>query len=451
MMKILFIYPRFVKYLENFPGVPFDGARPQQTYSYQPALGIPILMSLTPPEHECEFIDQNIEEIPWETDADLIALSFFTPQAGYAFEICTRFRELGKLVIAGGVHPTVCPEETSRYADILCLGEAEIIWPEILRDVQRGAWKKSYRQTDLTELETQPLPDRSAVYAKEDAYDMRLDFVEFSRGCNVRCNSCVVPVVQGRSFRFRGIDKVIEDVHSLRYPMVFITDDLPFIERNATMKKHLIELFGELERSNHGHGFMISTIPMQPVDRRMMALMARGGGTVAYSTFGFDPVSNSIMTGGSARSRRRVIDQIKVIQDTGMLFYAAFHVGFKDHTTVVRDNIMAFCEDANIRLAQFCLKVPWPGTRMWDELDEAGQIIHTDWKKYNGANVVFTPDNMSPDQLRDIFVDLWQQWSLRYHVLNARQHREVIDFRTPLLPQPNDGLQDMVTVHGNPN
>ncbi len=86
-MKILFIYPRFVKYLESFPGVPFDGARPQQTYSYQPALGIPILMSLTPPECECEFIDQNIEEIPWDTDADLIALSFFTPQAGYAFEI----------------------------------------------------------------------------------------------------------------------------------------------------------------------------------------------------------------------------------------------------------------------------------------------------------------------------------------------------------------------------
>jgi hypothetical protein len=27
----------------------------------------------------------------------------------------------------------------------------------------------------------------------------------------------------------------------------------------------------------------------------------------------------------------------------------------------------------------------------------------------------------------------------------------VVDFRTPLLPQPNDGLQDMVTVHENPN
>jgi hypothetical protein len=183
----------------------------------------------------------------------------------------------------------------------------------------------------------------------------------------------------------------------------------------------------------------------------MMELMVRGGGTVAYSTFGFDPVSNSIMTGSSAKFRQRVINQIKIIQDTGMLFYAAFHVGFKDHTTVVRDNIMAFCDDANIRLAQFCLKVPWPGTKMWNELDQTGQIIHTDWKKYNGANVVFTPDNMSPDQLRDIFVDLWQQWSLRFHVLNARQHREVVDFRTPLLPQPDDGLQDMVTVHDNPN
>ena len=46
-----------------------------------PRLSLPVLASLTPPEFEIKIIDEYFEEIPFDDPADLIGLSFMTPQA----------------------------------------------------------------------------------------------------------------------------------------------------------------------------------------------------------------------------------------------------------------------------------------------------------------------------------------------------------------------------------
>jgi len=48
-----------------------------------PALGIPIMTALSKEKHQINLYDENIEEIDYNDNADLIAISFFTPQANY--------------------------------------------------------------------------------------------------------------------------------------------------------------------------------------------------------------------------------------------------------------------------------------------------------------------------------------------------------------------------------
>jgi hypothetical protein len=429
-MKILFVYPKFIKYLESFPGYTYDGRELIPGYSYPPALGISALMSVTDEKHEFVLLDENIEAIDYETDADLVAVSFFTPQASFAYNICTEFRSRGKLVVIGGVHPTVHQEEAQKYADIVCIGEAEQSWVQLLIDIENNCWKKVYRQSQATDLNGMPTPHRTAYYANTDRYGILIDYLELSRGCDAACESCVVPEVSGRELRFKSVDNILRDIHTLEYPMSFITDDIVFMQKDREIRRSLIDIFTEIGNSGYGrnHGFYISSNAICPPDPELLSAMRHAGASVSYFTFGFDPLSNLVMTGGPHRFIQKVIDQVKQLQDAGLLFYAAFHLGLDDHTVAIKDNILEFCTAAKIKVAQFCLDMPWPGTPLWKRYRQEGRIIHTDWKKYNGSHVVFKPKRMSVDQLQQTIADLWDGFSYNFHKLYQLQRTGVVDF-----------------------
>jgi hypothetical protein len=48
----------------------------------------------------------------------------------------------------------------------------------------------------------------------------------------------------------------------------------------------------------------------------------------------------------------------------------------------------------------YSVLTPYPGTLTWYELKKAERIISFDWSKYDQANVVFRPLNMTGDELR---------------------------------------------------
>ena len=68
-----------------------------------------------------------------------------TPCATRAYEIADGFRERGAHVVLGGLHISLFPEEARPHADTLCIGEAEEIWPQFLRDIRAGRPGAEYR------------------------------------------------------------------------------------------------------------------------------------------------------------------------------------------------------------------------------------------------------------------------------------------------------------------
>ena len=64
-----------------------------------PPLSVLTLASATQEDIHVSIIDENLEEIHYETDADLIGISVMTPQAIRAFEIADQFRAKGKKVV----------------------------------------------------------------------------------------------------------------------------------------------------------------------------------------------------------------------------------------------------------------------------------------------------------------------------------------------------------------
>src|SRR5512147_1674120 len=103
------------------------------------------LAALTPAIHEVRVIHQQLEQPPVETDADLVAISFFSGFAPEAYRLARHYRSRGKLVVGGGPHVTYSEEEALRYFDAVVTGEAESVWSQLLADAEQGRLKPVYR------------------------------------------------------------------------------------------------------------------------------------------------------------------------------------------------------------------------------------------------------------------------------------------------------------------
>jgi radical SAM superfamily enzyme YgiQ (UPF0313 family) len=50
---------------------------------------------------------------------------------------------------------------------------------------------------------------------------------------------------------------------------------------------------------------------------------------------------------------------------------------------------------------------PFPHTRVYQDLEEQGRILHKNWSQYSGDQVVFMPAKIPPDRLQDLFQYAW--------------------------------------------
>jgi radical SAM superfamily enzyme YgiQ (UPF0313 family) len=91
---------------------------------------------------------------------------------------------------------------------------------------------------------------------------------------------------------------------------------------------------------------------------------------------------------------------IKRIQSHGIAVQAGIVFGFDHDTEKVFSETLDFLEATGVQNATFNILTPYPGTKLYQQLETEGRILTRDWSKYNGReDVVFQPRNMSPGTL----------------------------------------------------
>ena len=126
-------------------------------------LAIPMLVSLTPPEHEIRVFDENIEDINYNWGADIAGISVRTMFAKRAYKISESFRQRGVKTVLGGIHPSMCNEEALQHCDSIVVGEAEEVWQNLLLDAGNGSLKKIYKAEKKADLTAFPIPGRASL------------------------------------------------------------------------------------------------------------------------------------------------------------------------------------------------------------------------------------------------------------------------------------------------
>src|SRR5438093_1518690 len=122
--------------------------------AYLPRMGLGVLAALTPPEHEVIYTDDVVR--PFDIardvkDVDLVGISVDSKTARRSYDIAAAYRRRGVKVVMGGIHPTALPEEAMQHADAVVAGEADVVWPQVIADFQRGQLQRLY-QPELPDM-----------------------------------------------------------------------------------------------------------------------------------------------------------------------------------------------------------------------------------------------------------------------------------------------------------
>src|SRR2546423_4334494 len=116
------------------------------------------MAALTPDQHEVRFIEEYLEDIDFESDADVVALSGQIMQLQRCIDISKRFRTSGKKVVLGGYLPSMLPHHVEGLFDAIVVGEGDEVWPQVLDDIEQGKLRSRYRSAHLPDINNLPVP-----------------------------------------------------------------------------------------------------------------------------------------------------------------------------------------------------------------------------------------------------------------------------------------------------
>jgi len=405
-MRILLINPRFTESFWSFRFA-IDQIVPGKR-ALNPPLGLATLAALTPSHWKVTIVDENVEPVPLEADADIVGVCGMGVQFARQKELIAYYRSRGHYVVAGGSYASLCPEKYETVAHTTIAGEAEYLWPAFCRDFESGVAKPLYRETGTVALADSPTP-RFDLLAL-DRYNTAT--VQFSRGCPYRCDFCDIIVMFGRRPRMKSVAQIGRELDALRRlgtRQVFFVDDN--LIGNRGQAKALLRFLADYQREHDyrfGFGTEVSLNLAQ--DDELLRLMREAN--FGWVFIGIETPDEETLK-ASRKTQNLGTDiqgALRKIYAHGIDVLAGFIVGFDNDTLETFERQRRFILDSGIQAAMVGLLTALPRTPLHARLQQEGRLIETADDGDNtrlGTNVV--PRRMTYDAMIDAYRRLYRE------------------------------------------
>jgi radical SAM superfamily enzyme YgiQ (UPF0313 family) len=386
-MRILLVLPAADSVRVTRPGARVP-PRAMLRFSVLP---LTTVAALTPPEHEVVLCDENVEALDLDVRVDLVGLSFMTAVAPRAYEIAALFRRRGIPVVAGGYHATLVPDEVAPYVDAVVVGEAEVLWPLLLKDVEAGCLRPVYRSSVPCDPALIPAPRRDLT-AKTARYYVTTSGIQTGRGCCHGCRYCSITTFYRKTHRSRPLERVLAEVQAGPRDFIFIDDN---IIADPSYARTLFERLVPLKKR------WVSQCSLAIAEDPALLSLARRAGCVGLF-IGIETLSAENLQ--AFRKEFNATDtyerRIAAIRHAGIGIIAGMIVGADyDDVTVFR-RTLRFLLSAHIDGLQLNILTPLPGTPLHSDLQKAGRIQDADLSHYDFRHTVIRPARMSGVELQ---------------------------------------------------
>ncbi len=413
--KILFVYPS--SYDNQHRVI-------KSRKSFFPTRTLPYLAALTPKRYETRIIDELIDDVNFDEDVDLVALTGMIRHMPRAIDIAGKFKKRGIPSVVGGVAASAIRDviEKSGVFKSLVIGEVDELWKGILDDFDQGRLKKRYECTSPPELKGLP-PARFDLlklkkYAKSFV-DQKYPYmpIETSRGCPHNCKFCLVTRYFGKKMRYRPIGEIVEEIKYHGAKTVMFTDDN--IAVNPARARELFLAIKPLGICWLGQ-FEAGVIRYPD----LLRLAAESGCRAAFVGVESLLSENLDSVNKSQNTRLDLKDVAKGFQETGITLWSSLIFGMDYDTPETIDWTIEEMIANRVGIMIPWILTPNPGTPCYDEYNNEGRIIHKDYSLYDCWHLVMRPKRITPDELeRSFWRGLRRFYSLRLVLLRALQNK----------------------------
>ncbi|MDY6904949.1 MAG: radical SAM protein [Thermodesulfobacteriota bacterium] len=382
-MKLLLIAPASGKWQKVARTGFFNG----KTFRFS-LLSLLSVAAETPEDVDVEIIDEQINDIPWDAEADLVGITCMTALAPRAYTIAAHFMKRNIPVVLGGMHPTLSSQEAANHATSVVAGEAESVWPKVIEDARNGWLKKIYKNSSPHSLQGLKRIPRHLLDKKNYA---TVHAVQATRGCPHGCEFCAVSAFNNKTHRKRPVDEVVAEIREIPDRFIMLVDD------NITAdREYATDLFYALiPLKKHWVSQSTLSIADDPDFVRLAAEAGCIGLFVGLETFS---EKNLTSVNKSCHRVEQYKEAIRLLHSHGIAVEAGIVFGFEGDTPDVFESTLGILDDLRVDVIQASIFTPIPGTPMFKKMKD--RIIDFDWSKYDFHNAIFKPKEMFSEDLQ---------------------------------------------------
>jgi radical SAM superfamily enzyme YgiQ (UPF0313 family) len=321
-----------------------------------------------------------------------------------------------KILLCGGIHPTLVPEDVALHCNAVIVGEGELITDEILHRVREGKEFRTvpglcYVGENATLTFTDPAqpapnlddlgpPDWSLIpfrnWDKRTFLAVGNDFtlpMYASRGCPFNCAFCANAKLTGRRMRFRTVELVVDemekivkdyDVHS------FFFEDEVF-----TLNPERVERFcDELDRRGLHLRWACQTRADCVSEESIARIRRSGCEQIGFGLESADPEILQIMR--KELDLDEVREAVRICKKHKLWVNLSSLIGVPGETVESVRRTLRFLEECDPDFPYCFCFVPYPGTDLFDTALAQGGFSYIRWSQTQTRSAHWDPPYQAP-------------------------------------------------------
>ncbi len=305
-----------------------------------------------------------------------------TPTANWDISVIEKIKkEVSVQVVVFGPHATLFAREIidNRAVDAVVLGEPEYAFLDLVNkhwdNVEGIIYKRDGKIHSnesiriIDDLDALPFPAWDMVstdaYSSGEYINNQSSFFTMitSRGCPFVCTYCPYPVSQGKKWRSRSEDNVVDEIQYLMDN--FGMKALLFRDPEFTLNNdRVMRICQEIIKRGLKFSWRCET-RVDTVSDELLTMMAKAG--CVGINFGIESINEKILAtvGRKSIAEKDIIDRISTCKSLGIKTFCFFIIGFPDDDAeTIMDNIN-FSLKLQPDYAQFTVYTPYYGTELY--------------------------------------------------------------------------------------
>lgn len=387
MPKILFIQP--TQYAES-------GKLCKQKKINLPGLAFPLLAAYVPAHWEVELLIEVVDEINFDSDADIIGIGTMGHATFRGLEIAAEFKKRGKTVVMGGYMASIAYKEAMKYVDAVIVGDAEISFPLMLKDFEETGKVKPVYKFPISELKNLPIPRYELLLQKKIGAMLP---VQAGRGCTFTCSFCSIACLYEGKYLFRPVDEVIRDIQKVKrlgFKRFYLIDDN--IASNPKYLRELCEKIKPLKMK------WASQCAIHLAKNTELLKIVRESGCDLMS-FGVESISQEAIDSFDKPWLKAADHEknMKILSESGIVVSTEMIVGTDFDTENSIRETYKFIYRNRVPIPRFYILTPIPGTDLHNQLKKEGRMLTDDLNLFDGTRCVHIPKMIEPEKLNEMY------------------------------------------------